>query len=243
MDVKVQDRTFVRSTYQDNGADVVRAGAELTVDFPEIKPIRTSLRLDASYAYSRYQDSSDGWYYNNGWSHTLLPNRSYQYVGIYPNGGSSTLMVSGKVTHSANANLTSITHIPEARLVVTCRLEVSVLTRSRNLPTGSTDVLYPSAYLDSDGVRHAFTQADASGAEFVPLTLYPANDYLFDQDGYAPYASANLSITKEVGDHVSVSFFANNFTNARPTVYSMATGVGAIFTPDFYYGLTCRLKF
>ena len=243
MDVKVQDRTFVRSTFQDNGSDVVRAGVELTVDFPEIKPLRTSLRLDASYAYSRYQDSSDGWYYNNGWSHTSLPNRSYQYVGIYPNGGSSTLMVSGKVTHSANANLTSITHIPEARLVVTCRLEVSVLTRSRNLPTGSTDVLYPSAYLDSDGVRHAFTQADASVAEFAPLTLYPANDYLFDQDGYAPYASANLSITKEVGDHVSVSFFANNFTNARPTVYSMATGVGAIFTPDFYYGLTCRLKF
>jgi hypothetical protein len=55
--------------------------------------------------------------------------------------------------------------------------------------------------------------------------------------------SANLSITKEIGDHVSLSFFANNFTNSRPYVKSLATGVGAIFTPAFYYGLTCRLKF
>jgi len=54
---------------------------------------------------------------------------------------------------------------------------------------------------------------------------------------------ANLSVTKEIGDHVSLSFFANNFTNARPVVTSRATGVSAIFTPNFYYGLRCRLKF
>jgi hypothetical protein len=41
---------------------------------------------------------------------------------------------------------------------------------------------------------------------------------------------------------VSFSFFANNFTNARPYVKSYATGVAAIFTPAFYYGLTCRIK-
>ena len=68
------------------------------------------------------------------------------------------------------------------------------------------------------------------------------NIYSFDQDGYGFYCSANLSITKEIGKHVSLSFFANNFTNSRPFVTSMATGVGAIFTPAFYYGLTCRIK-
>jgi outer membrane receptor protein involved in Fe transport len=67
--------------------------------------------------------------------------------------------------------------------------------------------------------------------------------YLFAEDGYNPYFSANLSITKEIGDHVSLSFFANNFTNARKYVTSRATGIGAIFTPAFYYGLTCRIKF
>ena len=49
-------------------------------------------------------------------------------------------------------------------------------------------------------------------------------------------------VTKEIGNHVSLSFFANNFTNSRRFVKSYATGVGAIFTPAFYYGLTCRIK-
>ncbi len=242
METLVTDRTFVRTVEQDNGAPVERLGAELTVDFPEIKPLRTQFRLDGSYVVTRTDDKSENWYYNAGWSHTSLPNRSFQYVGIYPNGGGSNLMVSGRETRNLDANLTAITRIPEARLVLTCRLEMSLLTRSRNLPSAGKDVLYPTAYVDLDGARHAFTAEDRDNPEFSHLVIRPSNDYIFLQDGYGAYGSANISVTKEIGDHVSLSFFANNFTWARPTVYSMATGVGAIFTPAFYYGLTCRIK-
>ncbi|MBQ1938109.1 MAG: TonB-dependent receptor, partial [Bacteroidales bacterium] len=201
------------------------------------------------------------------WSHTYLPNRSYQYIGIYANGGSSSVN-NGKITHNLDANLTTITHIPQARLIITCRLEMTILRRSRNLSeyqgrpyaftvneldnhaTGgniydgnSYTAIYPVAYMDLDGNTHPFTSAEAANPEFESLILKSNNAYTFAQDGYGFYMSANLSITKEIGDHVSLSFFANNFTNARPYVKSMATGVGAIFTPAFYYGLTCRLKF
>ena len=97
--------------------------------------------------------------------------------------------------------------------------------------------------MDLDGNIYPFTEAEAADPAFANLILKSANAYTFAQDGYGPYMSANLSITKEIGNHVSLSFFANNFTNSRPYVQSMATGVGAIFTPAFYYGLTCRLKF
>ena len=240
--VRVVDRTFVRSRFQDNGSPVTRYGAELTADFPAIKAIRTSFRLDASWSTSYYDDHSDFFYYNDNWSHSSLANRSYEYVGIYANGGNSNLMISGVRSSMADANLTSITHIPEARLIVTCRLEMSLLRRSRNLPAGGKDVLWPVAYMDLDGTVHEFTAAEAAKDEFSNLIKEPSNDYVFLQDGYSPYASANISLTKEIGDHVSLSFFANNFTNARPFVVSKATGVGAIFTPAFYYGLTCRIK-
>ena len=242
MEVLVSDRTFVKTVKQDNGAPVERLGAELTVDFPEIKPVRTQLRADASYVQTRTDDKSDAWYYNAGWSHTSIPNRSFQYVGIYPNGGGSNLMVSGRETRNLDLNLTAITRIPAVRMIVTCRVEMSLLTRSRNLPSGGEDLLYPTAYVDLEGTVHPFTAADRDDPEFANLIIRPSNDYMFLQDGYGAYASANLSVTKEIGDHVSLSFFANNFTNARPTVYAMATGVGAIFTPAFYYGLTCRIK-
>ena len=268
MDIKVTDRTFAKSTKQNNGADVTRAGAELVIDFPEIQPIRTSFRLDASYTFTKYLNDQLAAYYQNGWSHTSLPNRSYQYVGIYANGGSGNSVANGKITHNLDANLTAITHIPQARLIITCRLEMSLLRRSRNLsmyngaqyaytvseadknPTGgdiyngdSYTAIRPVSYMDLDGNVHQFTDAEAADPAFANLILKSANAYTFAQDGYGAYMSANLSITKEIGDHISLSFFANNFTNSRPYVVSMATGVGAIFTPAFYYGLTCRLKF
>ncbi|MBO5497845.1 MAG: TonB-dependent receptor [Bacteroidales bacterium] len=268
MDVKVTDRTFARSPKQNNGADVKRGGVELVADFPEIKPIRTRFRLDASYTFTRYINEQLAAYYLNGWSHTSLANRSYQFVGIYANGTGNNSVSNGKVTHNLDANLTAITHIPQVRLIITCRLEMTLLRRSRNLsqyngkdyaytvsetdktPTGgniyqdnSYTAIRPVSYMDLDGNVHPFTDAEAADPAFANLILKSANAYTFAQDGYGAYMSANLSITKEIGDHVSLSFFANNFTNSRPYVVSMATGVGAIFTPTFYYGLTCRLKF
>lgn len=239
------DRTFVANKRQDNGEPVRRAGVELTMDFPEIKALRTSLRADASYTWTKTDDETPNYFYNTGWSHTTVQNRSYQYVGIYPNGGNGNLMVKGSTTGSLDANLMSITHIPEARLIISCKVEASLLKYSRNIPTAGTDVLYPVAYMNADDdpvVVHEFTQADRDNDEFKGLVRTPSNSYLFDDDGYGAYASANLSVTKEIGERISLSFFANNFTNARPYVKSKATGVGAIFTPSFYYGLSCRIE-
>ena len=267
MATKVTDKTFFESQMPGNGDDIYRTGAELIVDFPEIAPIRTKFRLDANYAYTHYIDNTLNWTYRTGWSHTSLSNRSYQYVGIYANGGESGTY-NGKESHSLNANLTAITHIPEARIIITCRLEMSLLSRFRNLSryqgreyaynvnadgiesiggsiydSNNYTAIRPVKYMDEDGVVHDFTDKEASDPAFSNLIIKSGNAYTFSQDGYGAYLSANLSVTKEIGDHVSLSFFANNFTNSRMYVTSKATGVSAIFTPAFYYGLTCRLKF
>ena len=267
MATKVTDKTFFESQMPGNGDDIYRTGAELIVDFPEIAPIRTKFRLDANYAYTHYIDNTLNWTYRTGWSHTSLSNRSYQYVGIYANGGESGTY-NGKESHSLNANLTAITHIPEARIVITCRLEMSLLSRFRNLSryqgkeyaynvnadgvesiggsiydSNNYTAIHPVKYMDENGDVHDFTDKEASDPAFANLIIKSGNAYTFSQDGYGAYLSANLSVTKEIGDHVSLSFFANNFTNSRMYVTSKATGVSAIFTPAFYYGLTCRLKF
>ena len=267
MATKVTDKTFFESQMPGNGDDIYRTGAELIVDFPEIAPIRTKFRLDANYAYTHYIDNTLNWTYRTGWSHTSLSNRSYQYVGIYANGGESGTF-NGKESHSLNANLTAITHIPEARIIITCRLEMSLLSRFRNLSryqgkeyaynvnadgvesiggsiydSNNYTAIRPVKYMDENGDVHDFTDKEASDPAFANLIIKSGNAYTFAQNGYGAYLSANLSVTKEIGDHVSLSFFANNFTNSRMYVTSKATGVSAIFTPAFYYGLTCRLKF
>ncbi len=259
MNVLVTDRSFAGKRYQRSGADIFRYGVELTADFPEIPVIRTKLRLDGAYTRTQFMNEAPVAYYQNGWTHSSLPNRSFEYVGIYPGG---TSVASGRRTDYLDANLTAITHIPEVRLIVTLRVEATLLRNAQNLstraitvdgatlaPTGgniyegnSYTAIYPSSYLDLDGVEHPWTAECADDPALQRLILRSGNIYTFALDGYDPYVSANLSLTKEIGKHVSLSFFANNFTNARPYRKSWATGVSAIFTPAFYYGLTCRIK-
>ena len=77
--------------------------------------------------------------------------------------------------------------------------------------------------------------------------------YQFGEDWTTPYFSANLSITKEIGDLASISFYANNFFNNLGQVRSSKTGeytsvAGTPFSngryvPGFFYGLSLRMKF
>jgi hypothetical protein len=71
--------------------------------------------------------------------------------------------------------------------------------------------------------------------------------YVMNPNRLSSYYSANLSVTKEIGDHVSVSFYANNFFNTMKKVHSSQTDLetslfSSGYVPSYYYGLSLRLK-
>ena len=71
--------------------------------------------------------------------------------------------------------------------------------------------------------------------------------YAMNANRLSAYYSANLSITKEIGDHVSLSFYANNFFNNMNTIHSSQTDLetslfSSGYIPSYYYGLSLRLK-
>ena len=260
------NRTFSPTFKPDNGSSIDRCGVELTADFPTINAIRTEFRLDAAYNHVKYVNDGLAWYYPS--VSGTSGNTSYEYVGIYAdNGSNSSVTYNGYKSHSLDMNLTATTHIPSIRMIVTLRLEASLVNRSQNLssydgreyaynvdennnPTGgsvydgnSYTAIRPLYYMNLDGAVRPFTDAEAADPAFANLILRSGNIYQYAPDGYDPYFSANLSITKEIGNHASISFYANNFTNSRRYVASYATGTRVIFTPGFYYGLTLRLKF
>ncbi|MFI3267219.1 MAG: TonB-dependent receptor [Rikenellaceae bacterium] len=266
MDVNITNTTFTKTTYADNGTDIYRKGIEAVISFPEIKPLNTKFRFDAAYTYVDYIDNTLSYSYSSGLSHTTETGKSYQYVGIYATGNSSSSVYNGRTTKKLDANLTAVTHIPSARLIISCRIEMSLLNRWKykseyngvqyafnsdeyGNPTGgdiydggSYTTIYPVKYMDTSGQIHDFTSEQASDPDFSNLIIVSNNAYTFSDGGYDPYVYANLSVTKEIGDFVSLSFFANNFTFSRKSVTSYSTGVSAIFVPSFYYGLTCRIK-
>jgi hypothetical protein len=81
-------------------------------------------------------------------------------------------------------------------------------------------------------------------SKLVVRSNYP---YTMNANRLSGYYSANLSITKEIGDHVSLSFYANNFLNNMHTVHASQTDLrtslfGSSYIPNYYYGLSLRLK-
>ena len=71
--------------------------------------------------------------------------------------------------------------------------------------------------------------------------------YTMNPNRLSSYFSANLSVTKELGDHLSVSFYANNFFNSMRRVRSTQTDLETSlfesgYIPSYYYGLSLRLK-
>ena len=79
------------------------------------------------------------------------------------------------------------------------------------------------------------------------LVVKSNTPYTMNPNRISAYYSANLSITKEIGDHVSLSFYANNFFNNMKTVHSSQTDLDeSLFAsskiPSYYYGLSLRFK-
>ncbi len=81
-------------------------------------------------------------------------------------------------------------------------------------------------------------------SKLVVRANYP---YVMNPNRISSYYSANLSVTKEIGSQVSLSFYANNFFNNMKTVHSSQTDLdtslfASSFIPSFYYGLSLRVK-
>ncbi len=79
------------------------------------------------------------------------------------------------------------------------------------------------------------------------LVVRSNNPYLLNANRISSYYTANLTVTKEIGDHISLSFYANNFFNNMKTVHSSQTGLetslfSSSYIPNYYYGLSLRLK-
>jgi outer membrane cobalamin receptor len=83
--------------------------------------------------------------------------------------------------------------------------------------------------------------------ELAKLVGKSNTDYYFNANTLSAYYSANISVTKEIGDHVSMTFNAINFLNNTQLIRSgnrdsETTIYGTSYIPKFYYGLTLRIK-
>ena len=118
-------------------------------------------------------------------------------------------------------------------------------------------IVYPEYYStwDNPSERIAFTEKFLWAKDndqqlyndLSKLVVRSNYAYTMNPNRLSSYFSANLSVTKELGDHLSVSFYANNFFNSMRRVRSTQTDLETSlfesgYIPSYYYGLSLRIK-
>ncbi len=287
----LERNTYTVNKQYINGSAVDRYGLEWIVDFAQIKPLRTSIRLDGNYYH--YKGIDDVLYTDIplGVNSMMTGNQPYGYVGYYRGSNitgtsysANAAIANGSLSKQVNLNMTVTTHIPKIRLIVALRIESSLYNYKRSLsefeegtrgivlnsagdyfgePYDGTSenkylALYPEYYTTWDNPSEMIPFAEKFAwakendqtlfndlAKLVIRSNYP---YVMNPNRISAYYSANLSVTKEIGDHVSVSFYANNFFNNMQTVHSSQTDLetslfSSGYIPSYYYGLALKLKF
>jgi hypothetical protein len=269
------DNTYI------NGSPAVRKGIEWVVDFGEIKPLRTSVRVDGNYYHYRAAEQSLMQY--SPTTQEMADGNLYKYVGFYVGGYGDS---NGYETKQLNANVTFITHIPAIRLIVSLKLESTLYNSRQNLSEYSggqrsfavadkSDYVpapdnpykiynsdrfvatYPLYYasIDDLGTKIPFAEKflwakendPALYNELASLVMKSNTDYYFNENKVSGYYSANISVTKEIGKHASLSFNATNFTNTIGLVtigwnHTQQTLFRSSYIPQFYYGLSLKIK-
>lgn len=271
-------RSLIRRDFADNSISPVdRYGLEWIVDFKKINPINTDIRVDGSWY--RYKTVNSNMLAYSPATQTMADGSPYIYVGWYYGGNS---IANGSESRLLRTNLTLTTHIPKARMILSMKLESTLLHYSRNLsekadgrrtyaiddrssfvPSADPEfmdrrrftVSYPEYYTAyGDPTRVPFLDKFLWAKDHDPtlynelskLVVKSSFTYQFAKDYLDPYFSANFSVTKEIGDIASLSFYANNFFRNIGQLWSTRTqryvSISS-YIPAFYYGMTIRIKF
>ena len=287
----VKRHTFATTTtYTNANSPLHRYGLEWIIDFAQIKPLRTKIRLDGNYYYYKGIDEVLFADIPLGVNSYQSDGSLYQYVGYYRGSNvtgtsitANAAVANGSLSRQLNQNITITTHIPKIRMIVALRLEGSLYNYRRSLsefsdgPRGymlsnsndyegvpydgsTTDkhiVVYPEYYTTWDNPSDmipfkekflwAKTNDPALYSDLSKLIVRSNYAYTMNPNRLSAYYSANLNITKEIGDHISLSFYANNFFNTMRKIHSSQTGLetslfGSSYVPSYYYGLSLRLK-
>ena len=226
-------RFYQTNTRYVNASPLDRYGLEWIIDFKQIKALNTSLRFDGNYYYYKSDDETLFASMHNSNTKMTGTGEPYQYIGWYrgTNGTTSaqTSIANGAISKTLNLNTTITTHIPKIRLIMALRIESTLYSYRKSLSNFDGDV-YPEYYTTWDDPNTMIPFAEkflwakdndqTLYNDLQNLVVHPNAAYVMNANRISAYYSANLSVTKEIGDHVSISFYANNFFNNMKTVHS-----------------------
>jgi outer membrane cobalamin receptor len=204
-------------------------GLEFNLNLGRIDAIRTSISANGAWINSEVYNN-DYYYYDDA-SGTGGKDRTH--IGLYEKGMEKrydeNLITALRLTHN----------IPEIGFVVTLTMQTTWM--DKNWYKYGNDSL-PVKYISKlDGNVYDFDPAKKNDAEFKKLRRTPSTkNYI--EESLPPLFCFNMNITKEIGDFMRVSFFANNLFRDYPIAESKRSpGTYYVRNGQFFFGLELSL--
>ncbi len=219
----------------DNCMSYISKGIEFDFNFGRIEKINTSISLNGSYIRNKSNNGAYTFYEPNN-DKTAAKRTD---VAIYAPGTldsySERFSTALRVTHN----------LPSIGFVVT--LTAQTVWKDADWGKYGNDSI-PIGYISLKDAKPTFfeegrfnTIQDVKDAELNHLlknTLHPMEI----KESYSPYFCFNINVTKEIGDMMRVSFFANNMFRSYPRRESKRNpGSFVLLNNRFYFGIELAL--
>lgn len=187
-----------------NDVDMINKGVEFDLDFGKIVPLRTSFVLNGAYMQTRQTSTN---YY-------ILKMSSATANSVDPS--KMAVFAPGRGTQDDRmvTTLRMIHHIPALRFIITLSAQTTWISKNKYLNYDSIPVGYiqlsdgATVWLDQDA-SNKITSSDKE------LFLNISKEY-YTTESWKPLFLFNLRLTKEIGRHLTFSFYANNMLKSNP---------------------------
>ena len=192
---------FLGYSYSTNAAVVVKDGVEYQFSSRKIKPINTEIVISGAWFKTKYDISQPRYEYPM----VVTGGNNYPYVAVFNTGNDS------KTREQFNTTIFFNTHFPRHRLLFSTSLQALWYTSSKMKAYDSA----PDYYITLDGITHSFTEVEKADNAFKEL-LEVHNAAYFDDERTPVSVELNLKVTKEIGNHLKLSFFVNRLLDYNP---------------------------
>nr|WP_320057165.1 carboxypeptidase-like regulatory domain-containing protein [uncultured Bacteroides sp.] len=185
-----------------NNLTVNTDGVELDFNTGRIDAIRTAFVLSGAWMQSET--------YNNGYTYYSLsatdPAKA-SHIGMYEPG------MKKRYQERISTSLRMVHNIPSLKMAVT--LTTQVIWKDADWYKFSNDSV-PVKYINkNDGQVYDFDPANQNSSEFASI-MRKVEKKEYIKESMPPLLCMNLNLSKEIGEYMRVSFFANNMFSSHP---------------------------
>lgn len=225
---KDTNNVFVSFSSPANNINAHNRGIEFNFDFGRIDAIRTSFVLNGAYM------RGTEWNNNHSFGTRSNLNSLEKNIAIYDRDYSRDQRERFVTTLRATHN------IPSIGFVLTATAQVNWINKVWT--TYGNDEMFTQYISREDGLVYDFDPALKDDPEFAYM-FESRSPTRFIAESYFPFLLLNFNLTKEIGESLKASFYANNMFNYRPLYESKRTpGSFSRLGIPLYFGFELSLK-